>query len=191
MCVTVIRKDAMPSARLIFIGGCGVGLLSLLTMFLGAVFIASLETYVIPPFIIATGLILVTALVASMPVWAMFRLRRRVVTFHRAGLAAVGYVLGFAGVFPAAIAARFFAAGLNVDGWQLVALSVAGGPVAAYLAGAALWVFVRLCTGPVIYGDDDSCLGCGYTLIGCESGRCPECGRAFTNSTTTPTFAAA
>jgi len=181
----------MPSARLIFIGGCGVGLLSLLTMFLGAVCVASLETYVFPPFVIATGLILVTLFVVSIPVWAMFRLRRRVVTFHRAGLAAVGYALGFAGVFPAAVAARFFAVGLNMDGWQLIALSLVGGPLAAYVIGAALWMFVRMCTGPVIYGDDDSCLGCGYTLIGCESRRCPECGKAFTQRAGTPSYAAA
>lgn len=189
MSVTVIRKDALPPARLIFIGGCGIGLLGLLTMFLGCVAVASLEAYPAPKLVFATGLILVTSFVAAMPIWALFRLRRQVVSYHRAGLASIGFALGFAGFFPTALAARFFADGLNVSGWQLISLSILGGPLAAYVVGASLWGVVRFFTGPVVYGDANSCLGCGYTLVGCESSRCPECGQPFTTPLPAPDFA--
>lgn len=42
------------------------------------------------------------------------------------------------------------------------------------------WLAINLILGPVRLIDGKSCVACGYCLLGCESMKCPECGRAFT-----------
>lgn len=181
MSVTVIRKDALPPVKHVFLGGCAYGLLSLLTMFLGGVFVASSDLSSLPPLVPTVAFLTVIAVVALVPFIAAYGHRRRIVTCHRAGLAAVGFLLGFAGVIEAGFAANYIAGGMT-EGWQQAAAICLGGPFAAYAAGAITWLAIRILTGPYIYGAPDDCPGCGYKLVNCGSDRCPECGKKIEKS---------
>ena len=53
-------------------------------------------------------------------------------------------------------------------------------PIALMLRGLAL---IKVGLWPRRRGDTPHCRGCGYPLVGNQSGTCPECGREFTDAT--------
>src|SRR5438477_2216152 len=53
-------------------------------------------------------------------------------------------------------------------------------PIALIVLGIA---FLKIGFWPRRRGDTPYCRGCGYRLVGNQSGICPECGRAFTDTT--------
>jgi len=53
-------------------------------------------------------------------------------------------------------------------------------PFALLIFGLA---FIKLGFWPRRRGNTPHCRGCGYALVGNQSGTCPECGQAWTEST--------
>src|SRR3954470_5360558 len=62
------------------------------------------------------------------------------------------------------------------SGISLIAIIV---PIGLLVLGVAL---LKVGFWPRRRGDTPHCRGCGYTLVGNQSGTCPECGRAWTDS---------
>src|SRR3954463_6449818 len=63
------------------------------------------------------------------------------------------------------------------SGISLIAIIV---PIGLLVLGVAL---LKVGFRPRRRGDTPHCRGCGYALVGNESGTCSECGRAWTAST--------
>lgn len=102
--------------------------------------------------------------------------RRRIATWRRASIVALG-AGGTIAVFASVPCAITLIAG------GLPRVSLIGGFLAfeavIYVFVMSCWGLIQILYGPVVVVDKDTCVSCGYSLIGTESGRCPECGTVF------------
>ncbi|MCK6457673.1 MAG: hypothetical protein L6Q92_14230 [Phycisphaerae bacterium] len=95
------------------------------------------------------------------------------------------------------IAGLFFGLGASLTPWTILIPLFTGGPeessavtLAALAAEAAMVAFglaslpigwaLQRWSAQIVFQDGTLCPGCMYSLVGNTSGRCPECGRAYT-----------
>lgn len=104
-------------------------------------------------------------------VWSMFRFRERIGGARRAALVGLGGGIGISGIVQMAstyrpgMAADFAFVGIISLGLSIIAIGA--------------WGICVIFRGQVFMNDGSMCPGCGHCVLGCESMRCPECGRDF------------